>query len=200
MANDSLKYHLSQCMRENVNGYTVEALIAEYPTMQELMNATEEELKLVKGIGMVKAKQLAAILEFVRYAHGHPESERVVIKSPLDIYEMVRGEMEYLQTEHFMVIGLSTKNHVITRHIVSKGSLNASIVHPRETFRMLIRRACAGAILVHNHPSGDPSPSIEDITLTRQLAEAGKVIDIPILDHLIVGQGKFYSMKEQGMI
>lgn len=96
-----------------------------------------------------------------------------------------------------MVIGLNTKNHVIARHIVSVGTLNAILVHPREIFKFLIQRACASTIFVHNHPSGDPEPSHEDITLTQKMVEAGRIIDIPVLDHVIVGQGRFVSLKEQ---
>lgn len=200
MASDSLKTILAQCLREDVNSYPVNELLKEFPTMQELMNATEEEMKLIKGIGVVKAKQLSAILRFIRYAHGNPDCERPMISSPKDVYNIVRGELEYLTVEQFMVLGLSTKNHVNFRHTVSVGSLNASIVHPRETFRMLIRRSCAAAILVHNHPSGDPTPSIEDVSLTKKLVEAGQIINIPVLDHIIVGQARYVSLKEKGVI
>lgn len=197
---ESLKTLLADCLREKAAGYTIHALLQEFPTIQGLMNATVEELMQVKGIGEIRAKQISAVLRFVRYVQSNPDGNRTIINSPQNVYDLVRGELEYLLIEQFVVIGLSTKNHVIVTHTVSTGCLNASIVHPRETFNMLIRRACAAAILVHNHPSGDPLPSSEDITLTKKLVEVGQIIGIPILDHVIVGQGQYISLKEKGML
>ena len=99
-----------------------------------------------------------------------------------------------------MAVLLSTKNHVLKTAVISVGSLNASIVHPRELFREAINARAAAVILVHNHPSGDPAPSPEDIALTRKLIEAGKLLDIPVLDHLILGDGKYISLKEKGIL
>ncbi len=197
---DSLKDLLENCLRERANGYMIPELLQTFPTIQELMNATEEEMMLVKGIGIAKAKQLTAILRFVRYAQSNPNGNRTIVRTPKDIYELVRGELEYLMVERFVVVGLSIKNHVIIQHTVSVGSLNASLVHPRETFNILIRRSCASTILVHNHPSGDPIPSSEDISLTKKLVEVGQILDIPVLDHVIVGQGRYSSLKEKGII
>lgn len=196
----SLEAILAECLRESANSYTVQAVLREFPTMQALMNATETDMLQITGIGKAKVRRLSAMLNFARYAQANPIYDRVIIRSAQDIYALVRGELEYLTVEQFLVIGLSTKNHVIARHTVSVGTLNASLVHPRETFKILIRRACASAILVHNHPSGDPEPSKEDIQLTKRLVEAGKIIDIPVLDHVIVGQGRYVSLKESGVI
>ncbi len=195
---DSLKTLLADCLRETATGYTIHALLQEFSTVQELMNATVEEMMQVKGIGAIKAKQITAILRFVRYVQSNPDSNRIIINSPQNVFDLLRGELEYLLVERFIVLGLGTKNHVILQHTVSIGCLNASIVHPRETFNMLIRRSCAAAILVHNHPSGDPSPSTEDITLTKKLVEVGQIIGIPVLDHVIIGQGQYISLKEKG--
>jgi DNA repair protein RadC len=115
---------------------------------------------LLKGIGVVKSKQLKAILEFVRTVHTPDRNQRVIIQSPKDVFNLVRGDMEFLQVEHFDVIGLSTKNHIVFKENVSIGSLNARIVHPRETFKGLIKRSCAGGVLVHNHRSSDTTPSL----------------------------------------
>jgi len=114
----------------------------------------------------------------------------------------VRGEMEFLQVEHFDVIGLSTKSHVVFRENISIGSLNASLVHPRETFKGLIKRSCASCVLVHNHPSSDTKPSNEDIVLTKNLVECGKLLGIEVIDHIIVGAagGGYVSFKEMGLI
>lgn len=197
---ETLKTMLANCLRESTDSYTIQAVIREFPTVRELMNATEEDMMLVKGVGIIKAKQLSAILRFARYVQDKPDGKRVIIRAPKDVYDLLRGTLEYLTVEQFVVLGMSTKNHVIVQHTVSIGSLNASIVHPRETFKMLIRRVCASAILVHNHPSGDPVPSEEDITLTKRLVEAGRILDIPVLDHVIIGLGRYVSLKEKGVI
>lgn len=191
---------LADCLRESADGYIVDALITEYPSIHDLMNADESELYNIKGIGMVKAKQLKAILEFVRKAHAPDMNKRIIIRSPKDVYDLVRGDMEFLQVEHFDVIGLSTKNHVVFKENISIGSLNSSLVHPRETFKGLIKRSCASCLLAHNHPSGDTTPSQEDITLTMQLVEGGKLLGIPVLDHVIIGQGQYVSFKEMGFM
>ncbi len=190
---------LAGCLRESANGYVVDTLIENYPNIGELMNATEKEISSIKGIGIVKAKQLKSILEFVRKVNTPDASKRIIIRSPKDVYELVRADMEFLEVEHFDVIGLSTKNHVIFKENISIGSLNASIVHPREAFKGLIRRSCAACILVHNHPSSDTSPSNEDILLTKKLVECGSIIGIEVLDHVIVGAagGGYVSLKEQ---
>ena len=196
---EKMRELLAGCLRESANGYVVDTLIENYPNIGELMNASEKEISSIKGIGIVKAKQLKSILEFVRKVNTPDASKRIIIRSPKDVYELVRADMEFLEVEHFDVIGLSTKNHVIFKENISIGSLNASIVHPREAFKGLIRRSCAACILVHNHPSSDPSPSNEDILLTKKLVECGSIIGIEVLDHVIVGAagGGYVSLKEQ---
>ena len=191
---------LAECLRESANSYTIQTLLREFPTMQALMNATEPDLIDIEGIAKGKAKRLSAILDFVRYTQDKPLGSRVIIRSAQDIYNLVRHDLEYITVEQFLVIGLNTKNHVTVQHMVSMGTLNASLVHPREAFKLLIRRSCASTILVHNHPSGDPEPSAEDIQMTKRLVEAGRIIDIPVLDHVIVGQGSYVSLKERGSI
>ena len=196
---EEMRTLLAGCLRESANGYVVDALIENYPNISELMSASEKEISSVKGIGVVKAKQLSAILEFARKVYSPDKNKRIIVRSPKDVYDLVRADMEFLQVEHFDVIGLSTKNHVIFKENISIGSLNASIVHPREAFKGLIRRSCAACILVHNHPSSDASPSEEDILLTKKLVECGKLIGIEVLDHIIVGAdgGGYTSLKEQ---
>ena len=199
---EEMRNLLAGCLRESANGYVVDALIENYPNISELMNADEKEINSIKGIGIVKAKQLSAILEFARKVYTPDKSKRIIVRSPKDVFDFVRADMEFLQVEHFDVIGLSTKNHVVFKENISIGSLNASIVHPREAFKGLIRRSCAACILVHNHPSSDSLPSDEDILLTKKLVECGKLIGIEVLDHIIVGAegGGYVSLKEQGKI
>ncbi len=199
---ENMRELLAGCLRESANGYVVAALIETYPNISELMNASEDEISSIRGIGVVKAKQLRSILEFVRKVNSPPVNKRVIIRSPKDVFDLVRADMEFLQVEHFDVIGLSTKNHVIFRENISIGSLNASLVHPRETFKGLIRRSCASCILVHNHPTADTTPSSEDISLTNNLVECGKMLGIEVIDHIIVGAvgGGYISFKEKGLI
>lgn len=124
----------------------------------------------------------------------------VIIRTPADTLPVLEAELGSKSAEVFLALAMNTKNHVIAILPVSQGSLNASIVHPRELFQRAILSNGASLILAHNHPSGDASPSPEDIALTRRLVEAGQLLDIPILDHIILGYGNFYSFKEHGLI
>ena len=124
----------------------------------------------------------------------------VIIRTPADTLPVLEAELGSRSAEVFLALAMNTKNHVIAILPVSQGSLNASIVHPRELFQRAILSNGASLILAHNHPSGDASPSPEDIALTRRLVEAGQLLDIPILDHIILGYGNFYSFKEHGLI
>ena len=126
--------------------------------------------------------------------------EPTIIRRPEDTLPVLEAELSELGYEKFIALALNTKNHVTAVLPVSSGSLNASIVHPRELFQRAILANCASLILAHNHPSGDPTPSPEDIALTRKLVEAGQLLDIPILDHVILGYGKYSSFKEFGLL
>ena len=126
--------------------------------------------------------------------------EPTIIRSPEDTLPVLQAELSELGYEKFIALALNTKNHVTAVLPVSSGSLNASIVHPRELFQRAILANCASLILAHNHPSGDPVPSPEDIALTRKLIDGGLLIDIPILDHVILGYGKYSSFKEMGLL
>ena len=199
---ENMRNLLAGCLRESSNGYVLDALFEEYPNISELMNADEIELRRIKGLGVVKSKQLTAILQFVKAVNAPDMSKRIIIRSPKDVYDLVKAELQHLQVEKFMVIGLNTKSHVLFKETVSSGSLNASIVHPRETFKNLIKRAAASCILVHNHPSSDNNPSQEDVELTKQLVECGKLLGIEVIDHIVVGGagGGYISFKESGLI
>jgi len=166
--------------------------------LRYLAEASLEELQKQKGIGLAKAAQLKAALELGRRLAAFSLS-RAVIKSPQDVANLLMDEMRYLDREYFCTISLNTKNRVLGIDNVSIGSLNSSLVHPREVFKNPIRRSAAAIILVHNHPSGDPEPSREDIQVTRRLVEAGQLLGIEVLDHLIIGDGSFISLKEQNI-
>lgn len=165
-----------------------------------LRDSTLEELTAIKGIGTVKAVVVLAAIELGNRINQLKPQERYCIRSPEDGANFVMEEMRMLKQEHFVCIFLNTKNQVIHRQTVFIGSLNASIVHPREVFREAVKRAAASIICCHNHPSGDPSPSQEDIQVTKRLAECGKMIGIELLDHLVIGDHKFISLKEKGYV
>jgi len=166
--------------------------------LRYLAEASLEELQKQKGIGLAKAAELKAALELGRRLAALTLS-RIIIKSPQDVANLLMDEMRYLDRENFRTVSLNTKNRVLGIDSVSVGSLNSSLVHPREVFKNPIRRSSAAIILVHNHPSGDPTPSQEDIQVTRRLVEAGRILGIEVLDHLIIGDGCFTSLKEQNL-
>ena len=163
-------------------------------------NATLEEFEQVKGVGEAKAITVMAAIELGRRVTTLAPVERPIIRTPDDVAALLMPRFRYETKESFIAILLSTKNHVLKTPVISVGSLNASIVHPRELFREAINASAAAVILAHNHPSGDPSPSPEDVSLTRKLVDAGKLLDIPVLDHIVLGDGKYISFKEKGIL
>ncbi|QDP42171.1 RadC family protein [Radiobacillus deserti] len=165
-----------------------------------LKDCTIEELTAIKGIGTAKGVLILSAIELGKRMHQYKAEDRYVIRSPEDGAEFVMEEMRDLNQEHFVCIFLDTKNQVIHRQTIFIGSLNASIVHPREVFREAVKRSAASIICAHNHPSGDPSPSQEDIHVTKRLVECGKMIGIELLDHLVIGDRKFVSLKEKGYL
>lgn len=176
-------------------------LLAEAEGLDGLMRLSLTELMQIKGIGLAKAVQIKAGLELGRrVARQRRLQEPVIIRTPHDVASYMMEEMRHLTQEHFVVLFLNTKSHVLGHETIFVGSLNASIVHPREVFQAAIRRNCASIICLHNHPSGDPQPSREDVDVTRRLVEAGKILGIDVLDHVIIGDGRFASLKEKGYI
>ncbi|MHB1042086.1 MAG: RadC family protein [Eubacteriales bacterium] len=175
-------------------------ILALFQGLGRLVDASVEELSEVKGIGMAKASQVKAALELARRLSQYTGPQRPVIRSPEDAAGLVMEEMRHLDREHFRAILLDTKNHVIATEKISVGTLNSSTVHPRELFRNAIKRSAAAIILLHNHPSGDPSPSQEDIDITGRVAEAGNIIGISVLDHIVIGDNKFTSFKARGLL
>ncbi len=165
-----------------------------------LTNCTIEELSQIKGIGSSKACQILAAVELGNRLSRSFLEVKKTIKSPKDVVDLFINEMSHLKKEYFKVILLNTKNEIISFETISIGSLNASIVHPREVFNRAIKKSSASMILLHNHPSGNTTPSKEDINITKRLMDAGKIIGIDVLDHIIVGNGTYYSLKENSLI
>jgi len=188
--------------REDSVLHLAEKVLAMYKErgILSIMHMSPGELSGIKGIGDAKAATIIAAVELGRRLSEKVSEKRYVIHGPEDAAVYVMPRFRYETKEHFAVMLLNTKNHVLSVHVVSIGSLSASIVHPREVFREAIQNAAASVILLHNHPSGDPSPSREDILVTERLVKAGKIMDIPVLDHIIIGDDKYISLKEKGMV
>lgn len=153
-----------------------------------------------KGLSKIESQRIFGAFEMARKWMSSTFLECDVIRSPEDAARLELNEMRFLTQEHFVCIYLDTKNKVIKRETVFIGSLNASIVHPRECFKEAIRCSAASIICFHNHPSGDPNPSREDIDLTKRLVECGIMMGIEILDHIVIGDGQYVSFKEKGLI
>jgi len=168
--------------------------------LEFVAGASIEELSKIKGIGLAKAIQIKAAVELGRRIMSHFRTDDKVISSPDDVKKLLMEEMRFLDREHFKIVLLNVKNRVISVENISIGSLNSSIVHPREVFKPAIKRSSAAVILVHNHPSGDPTPSREDVEVTRRLVEAGKILGIDVLDHVIFGNTNYFSFREKGLI
>ncbi|KAB2338714.1 JAB domain-containing protein [Cytobacillus depressus] len=175
-------------------------LLTQFEGLRLLKDASLDEITSIKGIGTAKAIQLLAAVEIGRRISNLTYDDRYAIKSPEDGAKYVMNDMRFLSQEHFVCLYLNTKNQVIHKQTIFIGSLNASIVHPREVFKEAFRRSAASIICAHNHPSGDPAPSREDIEVTKRLVECGKIIGIEVLDHLIIGENKYVSLKEKGYL
>lgn len=175
-------------------------IIKERGGLNGLLNSEKEDFIKLKGIGNAKAAQLIAICELSKRFRSYKSGERYKISSPKDAAEYVIEEMRYLNQEILKVLMLDIKNKVICEKDVSMGSINSSIVHPREVFKDAILKNSASIIIFHNHPSGETTPSKEDINTTFRIKESGKILGIQLLDHIIIGNGKFISLKEQGVI
>lgn len=175
-------------------------LLKHFEGLRMLKDASVEEITTISGIGTAKAVQILSALELGRRMNRLTYDDRFVIRSPQDGANYVMEEMRFLSQEHFVCLYLNTKNQVLHKQTVFIGSLNASIVHPREVYKEALKRSAASLICIHNHPSGDPSPSREDIEVTKRLSECGKVLGIELLDHLIIGEQKYVSLKEKGYI
>jgi len=174
-------------------------LVSRYGGLPGLARASFAELQAEKGLGPAKTAQLKAALELGRRMLLASPDNRPVVRSPADVAQLMIAEMAHLEQEHFRALYLDTRNRLLGIETVYVGSLNASHIRVSEVFREAVKRNCAAIIVVHNHPSGDPTPSPEDVEVTRHLVEAGSLLDIEVLDHLIIGQQRFVSLRERGL-
>ncbi len=175
-------------------------ILKEAGGLNGLLTSTCEEFLRLKGIGEAKAAQLLALGELSKRFKSFRSGDEYKISQPKDAAELLMESMRYLKQECLKLIMLNTKNIVIAIKDISLGSLNSSIVHPRELFCEAIKKSSNSIIISHNHPSGDPVPSSEDISLTHRIKECGKLLGIELLDHIIIGNGCYISMKEKGIL
>jgi len=178
---------------------TAQKLLSQFGSLQKLAEAGIEELSSIKGIGLAKATQIKAAFEIGRRLSTQtPAYKSKELTDPEKVYQLIKSKIKDYHKEHFYIIALNSRNHSIAE--VSIGSLNASIVHPREVFAEAIKSKAASVIFAHNHPSGDPEPSEDDLEMTKRLVEAGKILGIEVVDHIIITKTGFVSFKEKKLI
>jgi len=175
-------------------------LMTKFGNIKAISQATIEELSQIKGIGLAKAAQIKACFELGRREDLEPEMINFDIKNPESVVKAIRASIKDKAKEHFKLILLNPRNKIIGISTISVGTLNASLVHPREVFEDAITHSAASVVLAHNHPSGDPEPSEDDLTITKRLIEAGKILGIEVLDHIIIVKNGFLSFKERGLV
>ena len=178
---------------------TSQKLLTQFGSLQKLAEASIEELSLIKGIGLAKAAQIKAVFEIGRRLSTQilPYKSKE-IANPKNVYKLIKNKLKNYHKEHFYIITLDSRNWSIAE--VSIGSLNASVVHPREAFAEAIKNNAASVIFAHNHPSGDPEPSEDDLEITKKLVESGKILGIEVVDHVIVVKDDFFSFKKKGLV
>ena len=184
---------------------TAQKLLTYFGSLQKLSEASIEELSQIRGIGLAKACQIRACFEIARRIYNNDQTSETkqkteTVLSAEDVYKLVKSRLKNYTKEHFFVLSFDIRSKLLGIDEISVGTLNANLVHPRETFEAAIHRHGAQVIIVHNHPSGDPNPSEDDLTITKQLIESGKILGIEVVDHVIVSKDSFISLKGKGVI
>lgn len=202
----SLQELLALILGRGVRGESVivtsQKLLSQFGSLELLLDASIEDLRQIKGIGTAKACQIKACLEISRRFNSQSatsiqKKKGKKILSPSDLFVLLKPILSHHKKEHFLLVSFDTRNKVIGIDTISIGTLNASLVHPRELFEIAIRQHAASVILAHNHPSGDPDPSDEDLKVTVKLVDAGKLLGIEVLDHIIVTRDHYFSLKNE---
>jgi len=184
---------------ENVIGLA-NRLLSKFGGLDGIAKASFGELCAMQGVGHAKAAQIKASLELGRRLSMAQFDDKAIIRSPHDVVSLLTAEMAFLDQEHLRVVHLTSKNQVISVCEVYRGNVNTAMVRPSELFREAVRENCPAIIVVHNHPSGDPEPSPDDINITKHIVEAGRMLDIEVLDHIIIGKKGHVSLKERSLM
>lgn len=174
-------------------------LIAEFGGIHSLFQTNLSRLQSIPGLGPAKSCILAACFELSKRLTSYQHTKKPTLLSPKDVAGIFMPQMRYLKQEHLKVAYVDIKNRLLDQRTISIGTLDSSIIHPRDIFRHAIDLPCAGVILIHNHPTGDPAPSQQDIQVTKRLIKAGQIMGITLLDHIIIGDGQFVSLKERNL-
>jgi len=197
LSNSELLAILLRSGQKGINVVELSKRILSKFSADGLAKANVKELKNTFGLGSAKSCEIVACFELGRRLLQNKQS--ALLLSPKDVWEELK-DIRDNKKEHFVIFFLDTRNQEIKREIISIGSLNANLVHPREVFEPAVRYLAAQIIVAHNHPSGDPSPSEEDLVITQKLVEAGKILGIELMDHVIVAQNSYFSFKEKGLL
>ncbi|MDP2916403.1 MAG: DNA repair protein RadC [Dehalococcoidia bacterium] len=180
---------------------TAQRLLAQFGNLKGIAGASLEQLSEIRGIGLAKASQIRAAFELANRVQGAVEiGDRIDVATPEAVVSSIKGRMKDKKKEHFWALFLDTRNRLINTAEISVGSLDTSVVHPREVYKEAIAASAASVIFVHNHPSGNSGASDDDIKMTGRLVEAGKILGIDVLDHIILGDGSYLSMKREGLM
>jgi len=175
-------------------------ILYQYHSLKVLSNTSIKELMKIRGIGTSKAIELLAAFELGRRVTKENFNQQIKLHSPESIYQFLKDDLEMKTQEHFIALYLNTKGELVKKETLFIGSLNSSLIHPRELFKHAVLNSAATIIVSHNHPSGDPTPSKADIEVTKILHKNSIMMDIELLDHIIIGKDRYYSFKEKGII
>lgn len=189
---------LSLTLQESADSQVVRGLLSKINNIEELLQVTMQELDEIEGIRPQSAEQFLAGMQLAKRIYNAPSRVKEQLSSPDAVADFLMPQMRYLDREVFKCLYLNQKNCLLFTETISIGSLTSSIVHPREVFKPAVKRSAACIILSHNHPSGDPAPSREDIEVTNRLIEAGRVLGISIIDHIVIGDQRYVSLKQSG--
>ncbi len=174
-------------------------LLQHWGTLSELAHASPLDLLTIDGMSRMRLARLRAALELGRRMLTEPLQERPLVRSPADAAQLLMAEMSGVQQEQMRVLLLNTKNHIMGHSLVYQGSVHTTVVRVSELFRDAVRQNCSAIIVAHSHPSGDPTPSPEDVAVTKEIVHSGKLLDIAVLDHLVIGVNRWISLKERGL-
>lgn len=169
-------------------------------SIHDLLDISVEELTKIEGIGFARASKIVAASELAKRINTHEVKNEMKITSSKSVIDLYSKRFAYEKKENFLALLIDTKGKIISEEKVSVGDLSSSIVHPREAFRLAIKKSAASVIFLHNHPSGDPAPSMQDIEITKRLVKVGNIVGIEVLDHIIIGKGKSNSLRDMGII